>query len=68
MKCIRMLLNGYQRTSKIKRNIIRMEKLEKTENFEERLHQKRYVTEASGKKSTSRASLRELKKLILHVF
>ena len=39
MKCIRMLLNGYQRTIKIKRNIIRMEKLEKTENFEERLHQ-----------------------------
>ena len=30
-------------------------------NFEERLHQKRGVTEASGKKSTSRASLRELK-------
>ena len=30
-------------------------------NFEERLHQKRGVTEASGKKSTSRASRRELK-------
>ena len=40
-----------------------MEKLEKTENFEERGHQKLYVTEASGKKSTSRASLRELKNL-----
>ena len=31
MKCIRMLLNGYQRTIKIKRNIIRIEKLEQTE-------------------------------------
>ena len=44
-----------------------MEKLEKTENFEERGHQKLYVTEASGKKSTSRASLRELTKRRLYL-
>ena len=40
-----------------------MEKLEKTENFEERGHQKLYVTEASGTKSTSRAALSELKRM-----
>ena len=34
---------------------------ELSRNFEERLHQKCCVPEASGKKSTSRASLRQLK-------
>ena len=38
----------------------RKEKL-KSRNFEERRHQKLYVLEAPGKKSTSSASLSELK-------
>ena len=53
MQCSKILSNGYQLTIKIKRNRIRMEKLEKTENLG--------LGDRKRLKTTFRAALRELK-------